>query len=139
VLRNPCALTLGDEPLAGRVEHGAVQFWMSLPEFCVPLHNLVHAETECNYAIARDCTGRDLSTDRSPEKFCKYYLLLGIIDASRVEPVRVENLWTGHDDVGRARSVNNRSLHRRRLRLRHISANFISEHLDDLGEMVLIN
>gem|GEM_PF-2978083 len=44
VLRNPCALTLGDEPLAGRVEHGAVQFWMSLPEFCVPLHNLVHCE-----------------------------------------------------------------------------------------------
>ena len=23
VLRNPCALTLGDEPLAGGVEHGA--------------------------------------------------------------------------------------------------------------------
>ena len=44
VLRNPCALTLRDEPLTGRVEHGAVQFWMSLPEFCVPLHNLVHCE-----------------------------------------------------------------------------------------------
>ena len=39
VLRDPCALTLGDEPLTGGVEHGAVQFWMSLPEFCVPLHN----------------------------------------------------------------------------------------------------
>ena len=42
VLRNPCALTLGDEPLAGAVEHGPMQLWMSLPEFCIPLHNPVH-------------------------------------------------------------------------------------------------
>ena len=39
--------------------------------------------------------------------------LFGVIDASRVEPVRVENPWTGHDDFGRAGSVNNRSLLRR--------------------------
>ena len=45
VLRNPCALTLCDEPLAGGVEHGASEFWMSLPEFCIPLHDLVHGQT----------------------------------------------------------------------------------------------
>ena len=44
VLGNPCALTLGDEPLAGGVEHGAVQLWMTPAQVGIPLHNLVHAE-----------------------------------------------------------------------------------------------
>ena len=39
VLGDPCALTLGDEPLAGGVEHGPVQLWMYLPKFCIPLHH----------------------------------------------------------------------------------------------------
>ena len=29
VLRNPCALTLRDEPLAGAVEHGASELWVT--------------------------------------------------------------------------------------------------------------
>ena len=44
VLGDPCALTLGDEPLAGGVEHGPVQLWMSLPELGIPLYNLVYGE-----------------------------------------------------------------------------------------------
>ena len=32
VLRNPCAFTLGDEPLAGGVEHGGLQFRMEAAE-----------------------------------------------------------------------------------------------------------
>ena len=44
VLRDTCALTLGDEPLAGGVEHSAVEFRVSLPELCIALHNPVHAE-----------------------------------------------------------------------------------------------
>ena len=44
VLRNPCALTLGDEPLAGAVEHGAVQLWVTSSQPGIPLHNLVDSE-----------------------------------------------------------------------------------------------
>ena len=44
VLRNPCALTLSDEPLTSAVEHGPMQLWMPLPQLCIPLHDLVHAE-----------------------------------------------------------------------------------------------
>ena len=32
VLRNPCALTLSDEPLAGAVEHGAMQLRVEAAE-----------------------------------------------------------------------------------------------------------
>ena len=45
VLRDACALTLGDEPLAGGVEHRAVELWMPLPQVCIPLHDLVHGKT----------------------------------------------------------------------------------------------
>ena len=44
VLWNACALTLGDEPLAGGVEHGATQFWVTPAQECVALDDLVHAE-----------------------------------------------------------------------------------------------
>ncbi len=44
VFRNPCALTLRDEPLTSAVENGPVQLWMSLPEFCIPLHHPVDTE-----------------------------------------------------------------------------------------------
>ena len=44
VLRNPCALTLGDEPLTGAVEHGPVQLWMTSAQVRIPLHDLVYRE-----------------------------------------------------------------------------------------------
>ena len=44
VLRNPCALTLRDEPLAGAVEHGASELWVTSAQVCIPLHNPVHTE-----------------------------------------------------------------------------------------------
>ena len=44
VLRNPCAFTLGDEPLTGGVEHGPVQLWMTSAQVRIPLYNPVHAE-----------------------------------------------------------------------------------------------
>ena len=44
VLRNPCAFTLSDEPLAGGVEYGAVQFWMTPAQVRIPFHNLVYRE-----------------------------------------------------------------------------------------------
>ena len=36
VLRDASALTLGDEPLAGAVEHRASELWMSFPPKLVP-------------------------------------------------------------------------------------------------------
>ena len=44
VLGDAYAFTLCDEPLAGGVENGPVQLWMSLPEFYIPLHNPLHSE-----------------------------------------------------------------------------------------------
>ena len=44
VLWGACALKLGDEPFTSAVEDGAMQHWMSLPDFCIALHNLVHRE-----------------------------------------------------------------------------------------------
>ena len=44
VLRNPCALTLGDEPLAGGVEHGPLQLRMEATEVGIALHDTIHAE-----------------------------------------------------------------------------------------------
>ena len=42
VLWCPCTLALGDEPLAGAVEHRASEFWELPPEEGIPLDNLVH-------------------------------------------------------------------------------------------------
>ena len=44
VLRDACALTLCDEPLAGGVEHGAMKLSVHGPEVGIPLHYPVHAE-----------------------------------------------------------------------------------------------
>ena len=44
VLRGACALTLGDEPLAGGVEHGAAQLWMTPAQVSVSLYDLVDVE-----------------------------------------------------------------------------------------------
>ena len=44
VLRGACALTLGDEPLAGGVEHSAMQFWMTPAQVSVSLYDPIHAE-----------------------------------------------------------------------------------------------
>lgn len=44
VRRDTCALTLGDEPLAGRVEHGATQLPVLGPEVAIVLHELVHGQ-----------------------------------------------------------------------------------------------
>jgi hypothetical protein len=44
VLRDARALTLSDEPLAGGVENGPVQFWMEAAKVGIPLHNPVHSE-----------------------------------------------------------------------------------------------
>ena len=44
VLRNPCALTLCDEPLASAVEHGPMQLRVEVAQVGIPLHNLVHCE-----------------------------------------------------------------------------------------------
>ena len=37
VLRNPCALTLGDEPLTGGVEYAALEVRVELPKFGIAL------------------------------------------------------------------------------------------------------
>ena len=44
VLRDPCALTLGDEPLAGGVEHHASELWVTPAQECVAFDHPVHAE-----------------------------------------------------------------------------------------------
>ena len=41
VLRNPCALALGDEPLAGGVEHGAAELWVEAAQVGIPLHHFI--------------------------------------------------------------------------------------------------
>ena len=44
VLRDPCALTLGDEPLAGGVEHRATELWVTPAQVSVALYDPVHTE-----------------------------------------------------------------------------------------------
>ena len=44
VLGNPCALTLGDEPFAGRVEHGAAELWVEAAQVAIPLHHFIDSE-----------------------------------------------------------------------------------------------
>ena len=44
VFRNPCALALGDEPLAGGVEDGASELRMTSAQVGVAFHHPVHAE-----------------------------------------------------------------------------------------------
>ena len=44
VLGDASALTLGDEPLAGGVEHRAPELWVTPAQGGVALHNPVHAE-----------------------------------------------------------------------------------------------
>jgi len=44
VLGDACALTLGDEPLAGGVEHGATQFWVTPAQVGVALHDPVYRQ-----------------------------------------------------------------------------------------------
>ena len=44
VLRGACALTLGDEPLAGGVEHGPVQLRMAATEVGIALHHSINGE-----------------------------------------------------------------------------------------------
>ena len=46
VLRNPCALTLSDEPLTSAVEDGAVQLRMEAAEVSIALHHLVDSEID---------------------------------------------------------------------------------------------
>ena len=45
VLWDTCALTLGDEPLAGAVEHRASEFWVTSAQVSIPLHDPVHGQT----------------------------------------------------------------------------------------------
>ena len=42
VLRDTCALTLGDEPLTSAVEDGPMQLRVEAAQVGIPLHNLVH-------------------------------------------------------------------------------------------------
>ena len=44
VLGDPCALTLGDEPLAGGVEHRAAELRVTPAQGGVALHHPVHGE-----------------------------------------------------------------------------------------------
>ena len=44
VLRDASALTLGDEPLAGAVEHRAAELWVTPAQIGVALYDPVHAE-----------------------------------------------------------------------------------------------
>ena len=46
VLRNPCALTLSDEPLTSAVEDGAVQLRMEAAEVSIALHHLIDSEID---------------------------------------------------------------------------------------------
>ena len=52
VLRNRCALTLSDEPLARAVENGAMQLWVHGPEVGIALHHLVHRHRREQPALA---------------------------------------------------------------------------------------
>ena len=44
VLRDASALTLGDEPLAGGVEHRAPELWVTSAQVGIPLYDPVHGE-----------------------------------------------------------------------------------------------
>jgi hypothetical protein len=59
-LWNPCALTLGDELLAGGVEHGPMQLWVSPSQVSIPLHNPVHCEVQEQPASLRQSSIQQL-------------------------------------------------------------------------------
>ena len=42
MLRGPCALTLGDEPLAGGTEYGALELRVELPKLGIALHHSIN-------------------------------------------------------------------------------------------------
>ena len=44
VLRNPCALALGDEPLASAVEHGPMQLRVEAAQVGIPFHHFIDSE-----------------------------------------------------------------------------------------------
>ena len=44
VLRGACALTLGDEPLAGGVEHGALEVRVEPSELGIALHHGINCQ-----------------------------------------------------------------------------------------------
>ena len=44
VLRGACALTLGDEPLAGGVEPSSMQLWVNTTQVSIPLDDSVQCE-----------------------------------------------------------------------------------------------
>ena len=44
VLRSACALTLGDEPLAGGVEYAALEVRVEPPKLGVALHHSINGE-----------------------------------------------------------------------------------------------
>ena len=44
VLRSACALTLGDEPLAGGVEYAALEFRVELPKLGIALHHSINCQ-----------------------------------------------------------------------------------------------
>ena len=44
MLRSACALTLGDEPLAGGVEYRALKVRVELPKLGVALHHSINGE-----------------------------------------------------------------------------------------------
>ena len=44
VLRDACAFTLGDKPLASAVEHGPMELWVEVAEVSIPLHHFIDSE-----------------------------------------------------------------------------------------------
>ena len=70
VLRDACAFTLGDKPLASAVEHGPMELWVEVAEVSIPLHHFIDSEIWeqptrrwqcCVQQVLKDTMQRDLS------------------------------------------------------------------------------
>ena len=57
---NRCALKLGEELLAGGVEHGPMQLWVSPSQVSIPFHNPVHCEVQEQPASLRQSSIQQL-------------------------------------------------------------------------------
>ena len=63
MLRDPCALTLGDEPLASGVEHGPVQLRIEAAQVGIPLHHFIDSEMREQPASLRQSRIQQLLKD----------------------------------------------------------------------------
>ena len=82
VFRNPCALTLGDEPLASAVEHGPMQLRVEAAQVGIPLHHFIDSEIWEQPASPRQSSIQQVLKDTM-----QWHLPLSCLGLQQADPV----------------------------------------------------